>query len=108
MDKSNKINSGNGCFGVDAMSGNGEPCYALQVILESVNKLDDKLNKRFDEMARNREDAAREQGETREKIRTLQEFKESHTDDHKWLFRSILAALLAAGGALIVAIMKKG
>lgn len=49
---------------------------------------------------------AREAGENTAKVKALEEFKAQHLDDHRWLWRSIVAACLAAASAVAVALWK--
>lgn len=81
----------------------------VNIALTLMRKVDERMERmedKLDTLSKERREEAREQGASESRLKSLEEFKLEHTDDHKWLWRSIVAAVLSAAAALIVSLRK--
>ena len=81
---------------------------------ESLEKMDtrqmafqERVEKKLDDIGKERMREARESGENAAVLNDLKSFKEDHIADHKWVWRAIVTACLASVGAVVVALFKR-
>lgn len=82
----------------------------VEVAVALMRKVDDRLERmesKLDDIGKERMAEAREAGENTAKVKALEEFKAQHMDDHRWLWRAIVGACIAAAGAVIVTLFKR-
>ena len=81
-----------------------------EVAVALMRKVDDRLERmenKLDDIGKERMAEAREAGENTAKVEALEEFKAQHLDDHRWLWRAIVGACIAAVGSVIVALFRR-
>lgn len=71
--------------------------------LSSMDARHERMEKKLDEISKERMAEAREAGENSARIQALQEFRDAHVDDHKWLWRAIAGAFVSAALAALFA-----
>lgn len=82
----------------------------VEVAVALMRKVDDRLERmesKLDDIGKERMAEARESGENSAKVKSLEEFKVQHLDDHRWLWRAIVGACIAAAGSVIVALFRR-
>ena len=75
----------------------------VEVAVALMRKVDDRLDRmetKLDDISKERMAEAREAGENTAKVKALEEFKAQHLDDHRWLWRAIVGACIAAAGSV--------
>ncbi len=82
----------------------------MEVAVALMRRVDDRMERienKMDDIGKERMAEAREAGENSAKVQALEEFKAQHLDDHRWLWRSIVGACIAAAGSVIVALWRR-
>jgi len=79
----------------------------VETSLEAMEQRHERMERKLDELSKERMAEAREAGENAAKVEALEEFKEQHLDDHRWLWRAIVGACIAAAGSVIVALWRR-
>jgi hypothetical protein len=82
----------------------------VEVAVALMRKVDDRLERmesKLDDIGKERMAEARKAGENSAKVKALEEFKAQHLDDHRWLWRAIVGACIAAAGSVIVALFRR-
>jgi hypothetical protein len=78
----------------------------MRKVDDTLARMDDRqerMEKKLDEIGKERMAEAREAGENTARIEALQEFRDAHVDDHKWMWRAIVGAFVASAVAALFA-----
>lgn len=99
-------------IGEDPMSDRRSPGEALVTIalnlMRTVDARLERLENKFDQAGEDKLKEAEATGKMKAELELLKDYKRVHTEDHKWLWRALVMAVLTAAGAMAVAFLKGG